>query len=305
MNIVDYSEMKERLNLSEDVITKLERKFQKERDLFQFVFCAINSEKGKPLTAAEEIFKKAAIEKGYLRRLTAKEKSAMRLLTLIAPTEYGFPNPFKRSGHPDEIAEYKLPLSKKARIYTEKQTDELIAFLRKILKEEYFNVLRLKIGYDCMPQKQGDIAKLTGYSGQQISNLLSNIIPAILKRHERRILDFSYSNADVARLTRIVKDRIERLSENEAVINYLEANEDLKGLEIRFSDKCTNNILIDELDLSTRPFNILKNEGIDTLADLLACTSAEIRDLRPHSKKSTQEVIDLIHKMGHHFKDEE
>nr|YP_009497657.1 RNA polymerase alpha subunit [Astrosyne radiata]AWT40370.1 RNA polymerase alpha subunit [Astrosyne radiata] len=49
-------------------------------------------------------------------------------------------------------------------------------------------------------------------------------------------------------------------------------------------------IVIEELNLSTRPYNCLKKAQINTLADLVKCSAKQLLELRSFGKKSVKEV---------------
>lgn len=61
--------------------------------------------------------------------------------------------------------------------------------------------------------------------------------------------------------------------------------------------KSIDNITIEELELSVRSTNALKNADIKNVGDLRALTEIELRDLRNMGKRSVDEVIDVLKKL--------
>ena len=62
---------------------------------------------------------------------------------------------------------------------------------------------------------------------------------------------------------------------------------------------------IEELDLSVRSFNCLKRANINTVADLISKTEAEMMKVRNLGRKSLEEVIGKLEAMGLSLADEE
>lgn len=58
---------------------------------------------------------------------------------------------------------------------------------------------------------------------------------------------------------------------------------------------------ISELDLSVRPFNILRRKGIQTVGQLVAMTENDLMELKNMGKRSLEEIQKKIHSMGLHF----
>ena len=58
---------------------------------------------------------------------------------------------------------------------------------------------------------------------------------------------------------------------------------------------------IDDLELSVRSVNSLKNSNIRSLADLVRQTEAQILDVKNFGKKSLQEIADLLERSGLNF----
>ncbi len=61
---------------------------------------------------------------------------------------------------------------------------------------------------------------------------------------------------------------------------------------------------IEELDLSVRSFNCLKRAGINTVADLVSKSEAEMMRVRNLGKKSLEEVVNKIQTLGLEFSKE-
>ncbi|MDX1645407.1 MAG: DNA-directed RNA polymerase subunit alpha [Thermoanaerobaculia bacterium] len=75
----------------------------------------------------------------------------------------------------------------------------------------------------------------------------------------------------------------------------LEISEELSGLQAVLSKP------IDELDLSVRSANCLKNANIHTLQDLVTRTEKEMLETKNFCRKSLQEVEDELEKYGLHL----
>jgi DNA-directed RNA polymerase subunit alpha len=58
---------------------------------------------------------------------------------------------------------------------------------------------------------------------------------------------------------------------------------------------------VDELELSVRSSNCLRDAGIKTLGDLVQKTEAEMLKYRNFGRKSLQELVDILSDMGLHF----
>lgn len=61
---------------------------------------------------------------------------------------------------------------------------------------------------------------------------------------------------------------------------------------------------IEELDLSVRAYNALKNEGLNNIQDLMEKTKDQITKIKNLGKKSITEIINTIEKFGFKLKDE-
>ncbi len=64
------------------------------------------------------------------------------------------------------------------------------------------------------------------------------------------------------------------------------------------------NIRIEELDLSQRPYNALKRTGIDTIAQLMEMTAAEVKKIRNLGASSYDEIVAKLLEHGFHLKSE-
>ena len=61
---------------------------------------------------------------------------------------------------------------------------------------------------------------------------------------------------------------------------------------------------IEELELSVRAYNCLKRANINSLGELLSLSYNELMNIKNFGKKSADEVLDRLHKMGMHLIDE-
>ena len=77
----------------------------------------------------------------------------------------------------------------------------------------------------------------------------------------------------------------------------------LKEREIE-TKKANLSIPIEDLNLSVRAFNALKNINVHTTQELIEKTRKEIDEIRNLGKKSVQEIIKVIHDRGLKLKDE-
>lgn len=64
-------------------------------------------------------------------------------------------------------------------------------------------------------------------------------------------------------------------------------------------------MLIEELDLGVRPYNILKRFGVQTIFDLVTRTEAEISEFQNMGRKSLDEVIEKLAGLGIRLRTEE
>ncbi len=61
---------------------------------------------------------------------------------------------------------------------------------------------------------------------------------------------------------------------------------------------------IEELELSVRAYNCLKRANINSLGELLSLSYNELMNIKNFGKKSADEVLERLHKMGMHLTDE-
>lgn len=88
----------------------------------------------------------------------------------------------------------------------------------------------------------------------------------------------------------------------------VEAEEESEELEVDEIDENTvsvfnDNLLksVDELELSVRSNNCLKNANINTIADLVQRTESEMLRTKNFGRKSLNEIKEIVSKMGLHF----
>jgi DNA-directed RNA polymerase subunit alpha len=87
-------------------------------------------------------------------------------------------------------------------------------------------------------------------------------------------------------------------------INFEEEEEEYKYEDIARPPLMRNDLLdkpVDELELSVRSYNCLKNADIRTIRDLIRRTEKEMLHTKNFGKKSLTEIKDLLHGMGLDF----
>ncbi len=87
-------------------------------------------------------------------------------------------------------------------------------------------------------------------------------------------------------------------------INFEEEEEDFKFEDIARPPLLRNDLLdrsVDELELSVRSYNCLKNADIRTIRDLIRRTEKDMLSTKNFGKKSLTEIKDLLHGMGLDF----
>lgn len=87
-------------------------------------------------------------------------------------------------------------------------------------------------------------------------------------------------------------------------INFEEEEEDYKYEDITRPPLMRNDLLdrsVDELELSVRSYNCLKNADIRTIRDLVHRSEDEMLDTKNFGKKSLTEIKDMLHGMGLDF----
>ncbi|MEO6589727.1 MAG: DNA-directed RNA polymerase subunit alpha, partial [Pyrinomonadaceae bacterium] len=84
-------------------------------------------------------------------------------------------------------------------------------------------------------------------------------------------------------------------------INFEEEEEDFKFEEIARAPLMRNDLLdrsVDELELSVRSYNCLKNADIRSIRDLIRRTERDMLNTKNFGKKSLTEIKDMLHGMG-------
>ena len=87
-------------------------------------------------------------------------------------------------------------------------------------------------------------------------------------------------------------------------INFEEEEEDFKFEDIARPPLLRNDLLdraVDELELSVRSYNCLKNADIRTIRDLIRRSEDDMLHTKNFGKKSLTEIKDLLHGMGLDF----
>jgi DNA-directed RNA polymerase subunit alpha len=87
-------------------------------------------------------------------------------------------------------------------------------------------------------------------------------------------------------------------------INFEEEEEDFKFEEIARPPLMRNDLLdrsVDELELSVRSYNCLKNADIRSIRDLIKRTERDMLNTKNFGKKSLTEIKDMLHGMGLDF----
>ncbi len=87
-------------------------------------------------------------------------------------------------------------------------------------------------------------------------------------------------------------------------INFEEEEEEYKFEDIARPPLMRNDLLdrsVDELELSVRSYNCLKNADIRTIRDLIRRTERDMLNTKNFGKKSLNEIKDLLHGMGLDF----
>ena len=84
---------------------------------------------------------------------------------------------------------------------------------------------------------------------------------------------------------------------------FIDLVDDMENMNILVSkdndeQKKTLYMSIEELDLSVRPLNCLKRAGIFTVEDLIRKTEDEMLKVRNLGRKSLDEVIEKLNKLG-------
>ena len=87
-------------------------------------------------------------------------------------------------------------------------------------------------------------------------------------------------------------------------VNFEEDEEEFKYEDIARPPLMRNDLLdrsVDELELSVRSYNCLKNANIRTIRDLIRRTERDMLNTKNFGKKSLNEIKDMLHGMGLDF----
>jgi len=96
------------------------------------------------------------------------------------------------------------------------------------------------------------------------------------------------------RAVRILKDYLDVLEESDEKLEYPEEEEEEQNQEL----KRLLNRSVDELEMSVRSSNCLKNAEIDTIGDLVQKTEQQMLSYRNFGKKSLKEIKDILSELG-------
>jgi DNA-directed RNA polymerase subunit alpha len=83
-------------------------------------------------------------------------------------------------------------------------------------------------------------------------------------------------------------------------INFEEANDDVVDFPSTEDERVLDqlNRSVDELELSVRSYNCLKNANIKTIYDLVTKTEPEMLKTKNFGRKSLNEIKDILAEMG-------
>nr|MCU0240717.1 hypothetical protein [Pyrinomonadaceae bacterium] len=87
-------------------------------------------------------------------------------------------------------------------------------------------------------------------------------------------------------------------------INFEEEEDDIQYEEVQRAPLLRNDLLdrsVDELELSVRSYNCLKNADIRSIRDLIKRSEREMMNTKNFGKKSLNEIKDMLHGMGLDF----
>lgn len=152
-----------------------------------------------------------------------------------------------------------------------------------------------------------------------IKNILKNAILKIIKKENLVKKDsvlkiekgLEYNIEDKMKLNTI--DDSEKLNEKSNVINEVDSfesiiknqeNSELFVLEEKDKES-KSNIVIENLNLSTRSKNALLREGIECINDILNFTKEDIYMIKNLGKKSAEEIIEKVENLGFILKEKE
>jgi DNA-directed RNA polymerase subunit alpha len=96
---------------------------------------------------------------------------------------------------------------------------------------------------------------------------------------------------------KILKDQLD------VFINFNEAEEQSEQLDIEETETINDNLQrhVDDLELSVRSANCLKNAGINLIGELVQKTEAEMLKTKNFGRKSLNEIKDILQEMGLSF----
>lgn len=93
-----------------------------------------------------------------------------------------------------------------------------------------------------------------------------------------------------------IKEMLEKL--NDEIESLRAENAELKHRLARYEPIGNIDMTIEDMDLSTRSYNSLRNDGINTVADILKYDARRLRRIRDFGKKSLTEVIEKMEELG-------
>ena len=101
----------------------------------------------------------------------------------------------------------------------------------------------------------------------------------------------------LAYAAKILKDQLD------IFINFNEAEEEAENPEVKEEENINGNLLrhVDDLELSVRSANCLKNAGINMIGELVQKTEAEMLKTKNFGRKSLNEIKDILQEMGLNF----
>lgn len=93
-------------------------------------------------------------------------------------------------------------------------------------------------------------------------------------------------------MTEVSSDPSIMADSDDSVISSVKGGSGVQGMNQNLGKS------VDELELSVRSYNCLKNAGIKTIADLVMMTEGEILKTKNFGRKSLNEIKELLEKMG-------
>lgn len=106
-----------------------------------------------------------------------------------------------------------------------------------------------------------------------------------------------YPEDAVAYAAKILKEQLD------VFINFEEIEEEEERREVPEKENINENLLrhVDDLELSVRSANCLKNAGINLIGDLVQKTEAEMLKTKNFGRKSLNEIKAILSEMGLSF----